>query len=103
MPVETAVDRAAMVSANDFGIIAVYKSKGKGYKVSGIFDREYAGVDIAEAEIASTLPVFLMQTADLPCRFAFGDTLEIDCVPFTIRNIEGDGTGMSRLRLEATS
>jgi hypothetical protein len=44
-----------------------------------------------------------MRTADLPCRFAFGDTLEIDCAPFTIRNIESDGTGMSKLRLEATS
>lgn len=103
MGVETAADRAAMLNVNDFGISAIYKSKGKRYPVSGIFDREYGGVDIAEVEMASTVPIFFMRTADLPCAFAFGDTLEIDCVPFTIRNIESDGTGMSKLRLEATS
>jgi hypothetical protein len=103
MGVETAADLASMLSINDFGATAIYKSKGKRYTVTGIFDREYEGVDIAEVEMASTIPIFHMRTADLPCAFAFGDTLEIDCVPFTIRNIEGDGTGMSKLRLEATS
>lgn len=103
MGVESASDRAAMLSINDFGTLAIYKSKGKRYSVAGIFDREYGGVDVAEVEMASTVPIFFMRTADLPCAFAFGDTLEIDCVPFTIRNIESDGTGMSKLRLEATS
>lgn len=103
MGVETAADRAAMLSVNDFGTAAIYKSKGKRYAVSGIFDREYAGVDVAEAEFASTQPIFFMRTEDLPCAYAFGDILEIDCVNFTIRNIEGDGVGMSKLRLEASS
>jgi hypothetical protein len=31
-----------------------------------------------------------------------GDTLYIDDDVYTIRNIENDGTGITRLRLEAT-
>jgi hypothetical protein len=103
MGVETAADRATMLAVSDFGTVAIYKSKGKRYPISGIFDREYLGVDVAEAEFASSEPVFHIQTTDLPCRWAFGDTLEIDCVAFTVRNVENDGTGMTKLRLEATS
>jgi hypothetical protein len=104
MAVETAADRLSMFNINDFGTLAYYKSKGKRYAVEGIFDREYNGVDVAEVEVASTIPVFFMPTANLPCAYAFGDALEIDCAQvFTIRNIESDGTGISKLRLEATS
>jgi hypothetical protein len=103
MGVETAADRATMLSVTDFGTLAVYKSKGKRYPINGIFDREYLGVDVAEAEFASSEPVFHIRTADLPCRWAFGDVLDIDCALFNIRNVENDGTGMTKLRLEATS
>jgi hypothetical protein len=102
MPVETSADRAAMLSPKDWGVTATYNSKGKRYPISGIFDREYQAVDVAEAEVSSTFPVFHIQTADLPCRYQFGDTIQIEGETFNIRDIQPDGTGISMLRLEAT-
>lgn len=91
-----------MCAASDWGVAAIYKSGGKRYPVQGIFDREYIGVNVADVEFASTLPAFHFPTASLPCRAYVGDTLYIDSDVYTIRNIENDGTGITRLRLEAT-
>lgn len=102
MAVETAADRASMCAASDWGSAAIYKSANKRYPVQGIFDREYVGVNVSDVEFASTLPAFHFPTASLPCRATVGDTLYIDDDVYTIRNIENDGTGITRLRLEAT-
>ncbi len=91
-----------MCAASDWGVAAIYKSDGKRYPVQGIFDREYIGVNVSDVEFASTLPAFHFPTASLPCRAYVGDTLYIDDDVYTIRNIENDGTGITRLRLEAT-
>ena len=91
-----------MCAASDWGVAAIYKSGGKRYPVQGIFDREYIGVNVSDVEFASTLPAFHFPTASLPCRAYVGDTLYIDDDVYTIRNIEDDGTGITRLRLEAT-
>ncbi len=91
-----------MCAASDWGVAAIYKSGGKRYPVQGIFDREYIGVNVSDVEFASTLPAFHFPTASLPCRAYVGDTLYIDEDVYTIRNIENDGTGITRLRLEAT-
>ncbi len=91
-----------MCAASDWGVAAIYKSGGKRYPVQGIFDREYIGVNVSDVEFASTLPAFHFPTASLPCRAYVGDTLYIDDDVYTIRNIENDGTGITRLRLEAT-
>lgn len=91
-----------MCAASDWGVAAIYKSGGKRYPVQGIFDREYIGVNVSDVEFASTLPAFHFPTTSLPCRAYVGDTLYIDDDVYTIRNIENDGTGITRLRLEAT-
>ena len=91
-----------MCAASDWGSAAIYKSANKRYTVQGIFDREYIGVNVSDVEFASTLPAFHFPTASLPCRAAFGDTLYIGEDVSTIRNMENDGTGITRLRLEAT-
>ena len=102
MAVETAADRASMCAASDWGVEAIYKKANTRYKVQGIFDREYIGVNVSDVEFASTLPAFHFPTASLPCSATVGDTLYIDDDVYTIRNIENDGTGITRLRLEAT-
>lgn len=102
MPVETAADRASMCAASDWGSAAIYKSANKRYPVQGIFDSDYQSVNVADVEFASTEPVFHFPTASLPCRAAIGDLIYIGEDIYTVRNIENDGTGITRLRLEAT-
>lgn len=102
MPVESISDRISMCAATDWGVGAIYKSANKRYSVQGIFDSDYQGVNIADVEFASTEPVFHFPTSSLPCRAAIGDLLYIAEDIYTVRNIENDGTGMTRLRLEAT-
>lgn len=102
MAVETDADRLSMFGANDFGVVAHYFSGTKRYSLNGIFDKEYQGVQTADVEFASSLPVFYFPSSQLPCRWAYGDTLVIDDDTYTVRNVEPDGTGVTRLRLEAT-
>jgi hypothetical protein len=100
MPVETAADRAAMFSLSDWAVKARYRSRGRNYDLIGIFDSAYVGVDVAEAEFASTLPVFTVQTASLACQISLGDALIVDGTGYIVRNFQHDGTGVTVLRLE---
>jgi hypothetical protein len=101
MPVESAADRAAFFSSQDFGVSATYSRGGTPSTVTGIFDREYVSADVAEVPFASTEPVFSLRSADVPSGAIPGDTLTISGTAFVVRNIEPDGTGVTRLRLES--
>lgn len=100
MAVESQFDRDSFFAANDFGIIALYKRNSKNHPVLGILDRTYNAIDIGELEFSSTVPMFHLPTASLPDGATVGDTILIDDVLFTVRAIEPDGTGTTRLRLE---
>lgn len=78
----------------DFGVVATLAS---GASVTGIFDA--AGVDILTA--ASVGPQFMAKTSDIGS-LAYGATLTISSVSYTVRQNDPDGTGMSRLILERT-
>jgi len=99
--VETAADRAVMLSSNDFGVVATYRRNTTNYSVVGIFDRAYLEVDVADVGYATTEPQFTMATADIPTGGVVGDKLTVNAIQYTITNIEPDGTGMSLLRLKA--
>lgn len=101
MAVETAADRAVMLSVDDFGTLAVYRRSGVNYSVAGIFDNAYIPVDIGEVEYTSTVPEFTVRTADLPNGATAGDLLTVNGTQYTVVNVEPDGTGVTRLRLKA--
>jgi hypothetical protein len=42
-----------------------------------------------------------MQSSQVPSGAVQGDTLTIDATAYIVRNIEPDGTGVTRLRLQA--
>jgi hypothetical protein len=83
-----------------FGLEAIYKNRKSRYKITGIFDEPYQGVDVAEVEFASATPMFTIPTAALPCRPEYGDLLLIDCEEYKVRNFKADGTGVTVLQLE---
>ena len=100
MAVETAADRAALFEIDDFGIVAYYLRGRITHRVIGIFDNIYVTVDIAEVGYASAEPEFLMQSSQVPSGAVQGDTITINSIAYIVRNIEPDGTGITRLRLQ---
>ena len=100
MPVESASTLASMFAASDWGVKATYKNKGARFPISGIFDDNYADVNVAEVEFASTTPIFTLPTASLPCEPVIGDMIIIDCDKYTVRNFRADGTGVTVLHLQ---
>lgn len=102
MAVESKLDRLSMLSLGDWGVRAVYRNKGKRFDIIGIFDNDYAGVNVAEVEFASSAPMFYIESSTLPCKPIIGDRLYIADDVYTVRNFRPDGTGMTVLQLEVT-
>ena len=92
-----------MFAAADWGVAAIYKNKGARFSIVGIFDNAYQIVDVAEAGFSSSVPIFTIPTAALPCKPALGDLLFIDCDKYIVRNFKADGTGVTVLTLEVTT
>ena len=101
MAVESAADRAIFFGVDDFGITATYTRGATPSTVIGIFDMAYVTVDVAEVGYASAEPEFLMQSSQVPSGAVPGDTLTVNSTAYIVRNIEPDGTGVTRLRLQA--
>lgn len=68
-----------------------------GETVNGIFDDEYAET----LDIAGTAPVIACKTEEV-ADVDEGDTVTIAGTDYTVRDIEQDGTGVTRLVLEKT-
>lgn len=103
MAIESAADRLAFLSADDFGSAATYAPTGGGSAstVYGIFDDEYVQTDLdAPAPVSGTSPRFTCRTADLTGGGAYDDTLTIGSTVYKVRVIRPDGTGMTTLWLE---
>lgn len=99
MAVESAADRAAFVSTDEFGVTATFPETGQ--TAPGIFDNEAslaaAGFGVG---VQSTDPMFLCRVADLPADVKDGALVTIETVTYYIRNREPDGTGFMVLHLE---
>lgn len=91
MAIESADDRAVFFDTDDFGTAATVD----GSSVDGIFDHEY----VEAAGIAGERPVFLCRTSDISA-VALDVTVVVNSTNYTLRVIESDGTGLSRLILE---
>lgn len=101
MAVESAADLASFFDATEFATSALYTpAVGVPSTVVGIFDAEFAAVDLqAGVEVESTRPQFMCRTADVAAA-AHGETLVIGAITYTIRGAHPDGTGVTTLILE---
>lgn len=79
----------------DFGEPA---TPGAGSAITVIFDR--AQIAAMGGDISGTMPVALAQTADAAAFTAHTTHLTIRSIPYTVRDIQPDGTGLSVLVLE---
>ncbi|WP_420578786.1 head-tail joining protein [Oceaniradius stylonematis] len=109
MPVESASDRAAFVSVDDFGATGQVLVDGHApIALNGIFDEGYSLVgDIDDTEgMSSAEPTLTVRTADLPTSLERARlALTVDGVArlFDIVEPKPDGTGMTELRLFESS
>ncbi len=86
-----AADLPAMFA--DFGIPATVG----GVALTALFDDEYA---TALDAVAGSAPVLMVQTSDVPA-VALGAAVLLDSTSYTVIGIQPDGTGITRLVLEA--
>lgn len=73
-----------------------------GVAVPGVFDNSYEFGDVGGAGMASTQPVFTLATSDVPA-LVVGASLVVNATTYKVAHHEPDGTGVSRLFLEATA
>lgn len=92
-PIETDADRAVFFNADEFAVTAVIN----GVDIDGIPDDEYA----ESGGFAGSRPVFLCRSKDIEDNsISEGHTAVISGASYTVREIQPDGTGMTRLILE---
>jgi hypothetical protein len=101
MAVESADDRAVFFNADDFGVAASFTpSGGSASTVNGIIRNVYFEAEAGgNVGVSMQDPMFICRTADVPS-VAEGDALSVSGTAYTIRVVEPDGTGMTRLMLE---
>jgi hypothetical protein len=94
MAIESDADRLMLLE--DWGEDATYGAS----TITGIFDDSYSDM----VDIAGSVPVFTCRTSDVTAAsVAVGGTLTVSAGSYTVRALEPDGTGMTRIVLEAQS
>ncbi len=110
MPIETAADRLAFLSVDEFGAEGSYAPSGGGGSpvIAGIFDRPSISADLNQVATIDARPTFCCRAADLPAAADgdAGDQLGVTAEgvfvgTFEVVSIEPDGQGMALLRLGA--
>jgi hypothetical protein len=108
MPVESAADRAAFLSSDDFGAQAVYTPAGGAASdpIDGIFDNPQLDVVLGEnAATSDSRPTFFCRSADIPAGAAAGDAGDrlaiVDGDTFAVIDLQPDGQGMTLVTLGA--
>jgi len=101
MAVESADDLAVFFDADDFGTAASFTpSGGSASTVNGIFRNVFFEAEAGgNVGVAMQDPIFICRTADVS-GVAEGDALTVSGTAYTIRVVEPDGTGVTRLMLE---
>ena len=88
----------AATAANAVAALANVEATVAGNVMPGVFDHAYGEA----LGISGTTPALLCDDADLDgFEVVAGDTVTINGVDYSIVRIEADGTGMSRLILDA--
>lgn len=101
MAIETDIERAIFVEADDFGVSVTYTPSGGGAtKINGLFDSDFQEVDAGGAvTFAISVPRLLTPTSNVS-NAAEGDSVTIASVNYTVLSVFDDGQGMTELRLE---
>lgn len=101
MAVESADDLAVFFDADDFGTAASFTpSGGSASTVNGIFRNVFFEAEAGgNVGVVMQDPIFICRTADVS-GVAEGDALTVSGTAYTIRVVEPDGTGVTRLMLE---
>lgn len=87
---ETDADRAEYLKA--FGVPALTPSG----RLLGIFDREHVLVEGAD----ETMPTLLCRSLDVAAlKLTRGSSVSVEAATFRVRDVQPDGTGMTRLVL----
>lgn len=107
MPVESAADRAAFLSPDEFGTAATYTpAGGVAAALTGIFDNP-AQSQFSGPGLETSAPTFLVRTDDLPAAAVAGtntgDRLVIAGQLWIPREFMPDGTGMTVIALRRTA
>lgn len=103
MAIETDIERAIFLSADDFGVSATYvkdKRYGTEATISGLFDNEHYAVDTGgSVPVTMQQPVFVCLTSAVS-GIEQNDILTISSTQYRVRDIRPDGQGMTTLALE---
>jgi hypothetical protein len=83
-----------------FGHISNTTATVSGVAVDGIFDNGYALGGAGPLGMASSQPMLTLATAAVPAN-PVGTTVVVNSTSYTIAEVDSDGTGISRLMLEA--
>lgn len=79
----------------DFGVTV---TKTGGATFTAIFDKEFVEADMGDAVVERAQPMLMARTADVSS-LAKNATLTINAVAYTVRRLEDDGTGFTRVIL----
>lgn len=111
MPVETAADRAAFVSPDEFGATAAWHAGGSFTSFAVIFDAAYdlLSNEFLEEGAEGAVPQILCRSADIPADGAHDDMVVVSRLDdagasvaigtFKVVEFRPDGTGMTSVRL----
>lgn len=96
MAIESAADRAALLSSDDFGVVV---TKGAD-TFDAHFDKEYVEI----GEMSGFFPVIIVTDEDVTTySLASEDAISIGGVSYKIKVPQPDGTGFTRFVLEDQS
>jgi hypothetical protein len=104
MAVESATDRAAFFSTDDFGVAATYTpSGGSASTVNGLLEDDFFAAlsGTSEVPIESAKLTFTCREADVSSP-RHGDAVVINSVSYTVVGVQPDGAGMLILILQTT-
>lgn len=79
----------------DFGVTV---TKTGGATFTAIFDKEYVEADLGDAVVERAQPMLMARTADVSA-LAKNASLTISGSTYTVRRLEDDGTGFTRVIL----
>ena len=101
MAIEDADYLADFFSLDDFGTAATYTpAGGSASTVNGIFDNPQASRTASEMmDVTMPSPQFVCRTVDV-ANVAEDDALVVNSVPYVIRVVLTDGTGVTTMMLE---
>ncbi len=108
MAVESADDRLAFLSADEFGDEATYTLAGGGVTsgIAGIFDNPHLELQFETAPVSGRRPSFLCRSADLPGGAADGDVGDMIAVrgaTYRVLDLQPDAQGMTLITLGAVA